>query len=67
MSPEELTNAKRNINTDFVRQINEMYEMFDKLDNVPLRSYNSMKHDIKVQIIESMKELNHKIQSELVW
>jgi len=67
MSPEELINAKKNIQTDFMMQVNQIYEMFDELDSIPLRSYNSKKHDIKVKIIESMKELNHKIQSELVW
>jgi uncharacterized protein YpuA (DUF1002 family) len=67
MSPDELINAKKNINIDFTRQINELYEMFDELDDISLRSYNSKKHFIKVKIIDSMKALNEKIQRELVW
>ena len=65
MIKKELENAKKNINYMFNDNIKGIHELFIELENVPIKSFNSKKREMRDNIIRALKEINKRIQIQL--
>ena len=61
----EVGAVKQNVKMYINQAIAELHEGFRELEECPLRSFNNKKTELKNNIVDNLKALNERIQTQL--